>query len=343
MTRKLSWVGAAAALVCALAASPAIASTATISNSRIVVTGEGSERNAVAIAYDAGADTYTITDSAGVDGSGACADVSISTVTCPGAGVAALTVRTNAGSDLIVLDRASMPATVEGSLDGGSGNDQVMGASAGDALTGGSGNDLLDGGPGADDLRGSGGSDIVSYYDRTAAVSVTVGSGDENDGNSLDFTGNARDTVRGDVEQVIGGLAGDVIVGDGSDETLIGGEGDDVILGGRGGDAILGAGGNDLISGEGGRDVANGQDGDDRVRGGDDDDRVIGGAGNDVVKGQRGIDVMKGKDGVDRILARDGNRDAKISCGPGPNSQEKAKRDRGKRNKRNNDPKPKSC
>ena len=345
-TRRRIGAGAAAiaALAALLAAPSALASTATISGAnRIVVTGQGSERNAIVLVYTAVGDVYTVTDTGGVDGSNGCTDVNATTVTCPGAGIAAVTVNAGNGSDLITLDRATMPATVEANLDGGSGNDQVMGAGAADSITGGAGNDLLDGGPGADDLRGGAGTDIASYADRTAAVAVTVGIGNENDGNSSDATGNALDTVRGDVEQVIGGLGGDSLIGDGSDETLIGGEGDDVILGGRGSDAILGVGGADFLSGEDGRDVVNGQDGDDRVRGGDDGDRGIGGAGNDVIKGQSGVDVMKGKDGNDRILARDGTRDAKISCGPGPNGLEKAKRDRGKRDKRHNDPKPKSC
>jgi len=47
--------------------------------------------------------------------------------------------------------------------------------------------------------------------------------------------------------------------------------------------------------------------------------------------------VMKGKTGDDRINAHDGERDVKINCGPGPNSAEGAKWDRGL------DPHPKSC
>ena len=327
-----------------LGASSALASTVTISSSnRISVTGEGSERNAVFISYDMGLDVYTVVDSAGADGSAACTDVNTTTVTCPGAGIAAVTVKTGSGADVIVLNRPTMPATIEGSLDGGTGNDYVYGANADDSLIGGSNSDFLDGGPGADELRGSGGSDIAYYGDRTTPLSVTVGSKDENDGNEVDQSGAARDTVRGDIELVIGGAAGDTIVGDGSDETILGGEGDDLLLGGRGDDTILAGGGNDFVLGENGHDVLRGEDGNDRLKGGDDGDRLVGGLGDDILKGQRGVDVMKGKFGIDRIFARDGTRDAKINCGPGANSLEKAKRDKGKRNKRNNDPRAKSC
>ncbi len=46
---------------------------------------------------------------------------------------------------------------------------------------------------------------------------------------------------------------------------------------------------------------------------------------------------MKGKTGIDRINARDGERDVKISCGPGPKRLEGAKRDK------RLDPRPRSC
>ena len=327
-----------------IAAAPALASTARISSAnRIVVTGQGSERNSVRVSYDLGMDLYTVTDGAGVTGSDGCVDVDANTVTCPGAGVVAVSVNTGAGNDLIALDRATMPATIAGALNGGSGNDHISGADADDSLHGGSGRDLLDGGPGADDLRGGRGSDLAYYGDRVAGVAVSVGAGNANDGNAVDQSGNSRDTVRGDIETVIGSAGGDFLVGDRSDEALVGGEGDDTLLGGRGNDLLLGGGGNDLLSGENGRDLLRGEDGNDRLRGGSGDDRLFGGPGDDIIKGQSGVDVMKGNRGIDRIFARDGTRDKAINCGPGNNRLEKAKRDRGKRNKRNNDPRARSC
>ncbi|MDP9228634.1 MAG: hypothetical protein M3M99_06210, partial [Actinomycetota bacterium] len=71
--------------------------------------------------------------------------------------------------------------------------------------------------------------------------------------------------------------------------------------------------------------------------GGSNDDLVSGGLDNDFIKGNKGVDVMKGNDGLDRIFARDRRRDRRINCGPGANSAERAKRDKGK------DPKARRC
>ena len=78
---------------------------------------------------------------------------------------------------------------------------------------------------------GGSGTDVAYYGDRTTRVNVTVGAGNDNDGNELDQTGNSLDTVHGDIETVLGGSGPDVLVGDGSDETLFGGDGDDAIFG----------------------------------------------------------------------------------------------------------------
>ncbi len=66
-------------------------------------------------------------------------------------------------------------------------------------------------------------------------------------------------------------------------------------------------------------------------------DRLAGGPDDDFLRGGAGHDVMKGKTGIDRINAHDGERDVKISCGPGPNRLEGAKRDK------RLDPRPRSC
>jgi len=66
-------------------------------------------------------------------------------------------------------------------------------------------------------------------------------------------------------------------------------------------------------------------------------DVLVGLAGNDRLKGRSGADIFKGKDGIDILLAKDGGRDTRLNCGPGANSRERAKRDRGL------DPRSKSC
>jgi RTX calcium-binding nonapeptide repeat (4 copies) len=75
----------------------------------------------------------------------------------------------------------------------------------------------------------------------------------------------------------------------------------------------------------------------DRLTGSRNDDTLVGLAGNDRLKGLSGADIFKGKGGIDILLAKDGERDTRLNCGPGANSRERAKRDRGL------DPRPKSC
>lgn len=337
ITAKLIGLGLVTGALTAVQAAPALASTATISNgNRVTVSGQGNERNSITVGYDAGADAYVITDAAGIDATGACADVNATTASCPAAAIASLRVDGNGGSDLIRLDPATLPATIEGDLDGDSGNDQLLGGPADDTVSGGSGTDLLDGGLRADELRGGSGSDTALYADRTTGLFVTVGATDDNDGNELDQSGAARDSVKGDIETVIAGSGPDFIVGDSSSETLDGGLGDDLLVGGRGDDALNGFAGNDVLSGENGNDTLRGAFGADRLFGGPSGDRLAGGPDDDLLKGQAGSDVMKGKGGIDRIGARDGERDFKINCGPG------GRRESAKRDKRL-DPRPRSC
>ena len=340
ITPKLSFPGVfvlAAAALTALAPA-ALASTTSVQNgNRVNVAGSGNERNQITVAYDLLLDQYTVTDATGTTAGTLCTQVNPTTVTCPGAGIASVRVASSGGNDVISLARPGWPAAIEGDLDGGSGDDRVTGAGAADALTGNSGRDVMDGGAGADDIRGGSSTDAVYYGDRTTRVTVTIGASNDNDGNEVDMTGNSLDTVRGDIETVLGGSGPDVLVGDRSDETLFGGEGDDAIFGGRGKDTLLGANGGDFLSGDDGNDNLFGALGPDRLFGGTDEDRVVGGPEGDLVHGGFGVDRLKGKGGIDVLIARDGFTDRKINCGPGPNKREFAKRDR------RLDPKPKSC
>lgn len=350
------WIGTlAAALAAGLMLAPeAFASGATVvGGNRIVVAGQGAENNRVQVIRDSGSGNYTIIDAAGVTGIGTCANVNPTTVTCPGAGIRSIRVDAGNGNDLVALHVPTIPTNVRGNLNGGNGNDVLLGANADDDLDGGRSSDFLDGGGGADDLSGGRGRDTVTYANRTTPVGVTIGSGIGDDGNELDQSGARRDTVRASIEQVAGGAAGDTIIGDASRELLNGGPGDDLLIGGRGRDALFGKLGDDVLFGQGGRDLLSGgpdddhlsggrgsdllrgKAGDDRLLGGADDDALIGGPGRDFLRGKKGVDAMFGKGGRDRINAKDGTRDRKINCGP-PRKREKVKRDR-------KDPRPKNC
>lgn len=329
---------AAVSIAAVLAAAPAaLASTVTVqSGNRIVVNGPGNEKNQISISY--GGDAFVVHDSAGVTPGGTCTPGGqLNTAICPAAGIASVRVTAGGGGDIVTL-LPGWPAGIEADIDGGSGNDSLYGGAGADSITGGSGRDVLDGRAGADDLRGGSDSgDAVYYGDRTTPLIVTVGSGNDNDGNELDQTANDRDTVHTDVEAVIGGSANDILIGDRTNETFFGGLGDDSIQGGGGNDLLQGFLGNDFLSGDSGNDTVRGAAGADRLLGGDDSDRLAGGPDNDLLRGGPGVDAMKGKGGIDVIQARDGFTDLKINCGPGPNGPERAKRDR------RLDPRAKSC
>jgi Ca2+-binding RTX toxin-like protein len=355
-----------------LGAPAALASTVMVTGDDTVRVAEtGDQGNQITIGYDAAADLYRVTDAAStLTPSGTCVMVDAHSATCPGAGIKTVVAQTGARDDSIRLDAATIPGTITESLDGGSGNDTVVGADTRGSLSGGSGNDsvsgrgtlnggngndtlsgspladglrgssgkdTLDGGFGADDIDGGSNTDTLVYPARANGVNVTISSGNGNDGGPEDQTGAGRDTVHSDVEVVFGTELGDVLVGDHSSETLIGLGGDDFIFGNSGRDTLLGYNGNDLLTGRSGNDLLRGGPGFDRLFGKSGNDRLAGGPDGDFLRGGSGRDVMKGKTGIDRINARDGRRDVKISCGPGKNKREGAKRDKRK------DPRPKSC
>jgi Ca2+-binding RTX toxin-like protein len=338
---KKSFLAGSAALAATLLVAPAaIASNATIiGTDTIKVTASANEVNRILVTYDSGADTYTVADSAAnITASGLCVAIDSHSVSCPGAGITTIDVNVGRANDSAELDRLTIPTAVEGKLDGDSGNDVLLGANGPGEIHGASGRDLIDGRNGADDLHGGRNIDMLLYPpERSTTLFVTVGSGNNNDGNELDQTGSRRDTVHGDIEGVTGAAGGDILIGDRSAETLIGGDGNDFLAGQGGGDALFGLLGDDLLSGGDGNDTARGYFGSDRVLGGPGDDRLVGGPDNDFVRGKKGHDVMKGNTGIDAINAKDGMRDVKISCGPGPRRLEWAKRDKRR------DPRPRSC
>lgn len=91
-------------------------------------------------------------------------------------------------------------------LIGGAGNDRLVGSSGADVLSGGDGSDTLDGASGSDVLAGGEGTDTVTYATRTTAVTVSVGNGIADDGQ----TGEG-DNLFGDVERVIGSPLADIL------------------------------------------------------------------------------------------------------------------------------------
>jgi hypothetical protein len=120
---------------------------------------------------------------------------------------------------------------------GDAGNDGLTGGAGTDTLDGGPGNDRLDGGAGADTLIGGDGVDLANYASRTGAV-LLVDDGSNVSGAMSDGPAGARDTIAADVENLTGGHADDVLIGNAAKNTLIGGPGHDNVDGGGGNDTL---------------------------------------------------------------------------------------------------------
>jgi Ca2+-binding RTX toxin-like protein len=116
-------------------------------------------------------------------------------------------------------------------VNGGSGNDTLIGAEGNDYLDGREGNDYLYGREGNDTLNGGAGNDTL------------LGG----DGNDYLYGGEGNDTLNG-------GAGNDTLNGGAGDDSLDGSVGNDTLLGGDGNDILVGGAGNDLLVGGGGRD-----------------------------------------------------------------------------------------
>ncbi|WP_341303147.1 retention module-containing protein [Pseudomonas sp. TMP25] len=136
-------------------------------------------------------------------------------------------------------------------LNGGDGDDILIGLGGADTLSGGNGNDILVGGAGNDTLSGGAGIDTASYIDATSAVTVNLGltTGQNTGGAGTDTLSSIEnligsgfnDTLIGNnsANLLFGGAGGDTLIGNGGDDFLIGGLGDDTLTGGAGNDTYI--------------------------------------------------------------------------------------------------------
>ena len=104
-------------------------------------------------------------------------------------------------------------------------------------------------------------------------MTVSLGSGVNDDGGALDDNGTRRDDVKVDVENLVGGA---------SNDGLTGSNASNLISGGGGNDAISGGVGNDTLNGDAGDDTLNGDAGNDTLVGGGGADTMNGGANTDL-------------------------------------------------------------
>jgi Ca2+-binding RTX toxin-like protein len=229
-------------------------------------------------------------------------------------GSAGIDVVTGGAGDDLLLGLGGLDSLDGGEgvdrLDGGLDDDRVRGGPGDDEERGGDGADafLQDPGDGADVLLGGPGEDIVDYRRRAGRVRVTP------DGTPDDGESGEGDDVGPDVEHLVGGSAGDVLVGSQSANRLLGGPGNDVLRGGLGDDVLLGGPGADTanysdVGGPvevdlGGRTGIDDRGGRDRLRGMED---ALGGPGSDSLAGNDGPNVFRGGPGEDDLEGRGGD------------------------------------
>jgi RTX calcium-binding nonapeptide repeat (4 copies)/Domain of unknown function DUF11 len=156
-------------------------------------------------------------------------------------------------------------------LDGGPGDDYLLGEAGNDRVRGGAGNDEIEGSNGRDRLLGGEGRDRLNG---------------EEGGDSLD-----------------GGAGNDDLAGHHGDDVVRGGAGNDRVRGGYFNDSNerFRPGGDDRLFGGPGRDRVVGGKGRDVVDGGPGEDELFGGLNNDLLLARDGfVDELEGRRGFDR-------------------------------------------
>lgn len=206
-----------------------------------------------------------------------------------------------------------------GIIDGGAGNDLLVGGETADSFLGGGGNDRMFGLGGNDQFEAEEGENQM--YGGAGDDFGTGGEGNDiiRGGKGDDFFdgGDGDDDMRGgqDRDELDGGLGEDLIYGgDGRDilsgeanrDTLFGGDGHDELYGGSSADALRGGMGGDTLDGGKGADLLYAGQGDDIVEGGDADDVIRGGAGDDTISGGAGADSITSGKGDDEIAGGGG-------------------------------------
>ena len=238
-------------------------------------------------------------------------------------------VNAGSGNDSII------GSTAGNVLDGGAGNDTLEGRSGNDTLLGGVGNDtlidsgagsLLDGGDGDDLFRldyvsnttviGGAGIDTIDILtDGSGITSTTPRIIDVDLGYS--FAGGAFQGTWSGIENILSWANIEVtLIGNSSNNLLQAGSQNDTLLGEDGNDTLLGLDGNDSLNGGSGNDSLDGGDGDDTITGGSGTDTLLGGVGNDTLIDSGAGSLLDGGDGDD-LFQLDGAGNTTLIGGTG--------------------------
>ena len=196
-------------------------------------------------------------------------------------------------------------------LDGGDGNDVILGGVGDDTILGRDGDDLLNGGVGNDTIFGGDGNDFLNGDAGADSINGNQGEDVIDGGLGNDILGGdtGTDTVSGggDDDLIQGGGGDDRLDGDAGNDSLIGQSGNDVLDGGDGQDSLYGSAGLDSLSGGNGDDLLLGELGNDTVNGDAGNDSMIGGGGRDLIDGGSGDDTGKGNSGNDTLTGGAGS------------------------------------
>jgi Ca2+-binding RTX toxin-like protein len=172
-------------------------------------------------------------------------------------------------------------------------------------------------------INAQGGTDAVDYSGLGDAINVDLSTGVGN----VSGTSSSDDHTLQDVEDVMGSLYDDNIVGNDSNNTLSGNNGDDIIQGNGGDDTIDGGSGSDTVSyvdatiagvnvdldAGSSSSKGGGSEGSDtltsieNVSGSDFFDTISGSSGSNVLYGNGGADEIYGGAGADEIYGGEGN------------------------------------
>src|SRR5262245_17488672 len=159
----------------------------------------------------------------------------------------------NGGGGNDAIDASALGAgTISLALDGGAGNDTLIGSLGDNALLGGAGNDILDGRGGSDTMSGGAGDDIY-IVDTTSDLALE----NPNEGNDIVFAA-ADFTIGTNVESLVlvegagnlnatGNSAANALVGNSGNNTLDGKGGDNLSTGAAGNDNYVVASSSDLV------------------------------------------------------------------------------------------------
>lgn len=210
------------------------------------------------------------------------------------AGVEAISAGTFTGVSIAgsgnndTLDLSATTLTAITKIDGGAGNDTIIGSAAADTILGSVGDDTLNGGGGNDTLQytgttngfdavdGGAGTDTISALANSTviglsaltnveAISAGTFTGVYISGSTNNDILNFSAVTLTNIARVEGGSGNDTVTGGAAADTLWGGIGNDILDGAAGNDSLVGDDGDDIIRGSAGTDTLNGGNGIDRA------------------------------------------------------------------------------